>query len=250
MLVKLGALLPYRRARAVLVDFFPIGDAPAIDTIHQRTLQVGARLEHEAIAVPPPIPTSAAVAIELSIDSGHVRALRSYQARSFEVFVARISNDDRNQITFSSVPAEADQQTQQLRGVLQGLGATSTTETTILSDGADGPRSLAEAACVGPTYHVLVWFHLAMRIHHVAQAVKGWPQMTVEDRGEGARLADAVEHIRWRLWHGKVDRALDFIGGTLGQLGDTATASTPAAAAAGKVSAVLRGLEMWLGRPT
>jgi hypothetical protein len=64
VLAKLGALLPYRRARAVLVDFFLIGDAPAIDTIHQRTLQVGARLEHEAIAVPPSIPTSEAEAIE------------------------------------------------------------------------------------------------------------------------------------------------------------------------------------------
>ncbi len=170
--------------------------------------------------MPPSIPTSKAEAIELSIDSGHVRALRSYQARGFEVFVARISNDDRKQITFSSVPAEADQQTQQLRGVLQGLGATSTTETTILSDGADGPRSLAEAACVGPTFHVLDWFHLAMRIHHVAQAVKGWPKITVEDRGD--------------------------IGGNLGRLGDTATASTPAAAAAGKVSAVLRGLETYV----
>jgi len=246
VLAKLGALLPYRRARAMLADFFPIGDAPAIDTIHQRTLQVGARLEREAIAVPPSIPGVEAEAIELSIDSGHVRAQRSYKVRTFEVFVARISNDDRKQITFSSVPVDADQQTQQLRGVLQGLGATSNTETTILSDGADGPRSLGEAACGGPTLHVLDWFHLAMRIQHVAQAVKGWPQTTVEDRGEGKRFADAVEHIRWRLWHGQVERALDLIGDTLGQIGDKATASTPAAAAAGKVLAVLRGLETYV----
>jgi hypothetical protein len=246
VLAKLGALLPYRRARAMLADFFPIGDAPAIDTIHQRTLQVGARLEREAIAVPPSIPGVEAEAIELSIDSGHVRAQRSYKVRTFEVFVARISNDDRKQITFSSVPVEADQQTQQLRAVLQGLGATSNTETTILSDGADGPRSLGEAACVGPTLHVLDWFHLAMRIQHVAQAVKGWPQMTLEDRGEGKRFANAVEHIRWRLWHGQVERALDLIGDTLGQIGDKATASTPAAAAAGKVLAVLRGLETYV----
>jgi hypothetical protein len=196
VLAKLGGLLPYRRARAMLADFFPIGDAPAIDTIHQRTLQVGARLGREAIAAPPSIPGVEAEASELSIDSGHVRAQRSYQVRTFEVFVARISNDDRKQITFSSVPVEAGQQTQQLRGVLQGLGATSNTETTILSDGADGPRSLGEAASVGPTLHVLDWFHLAMRIQHVAQAVKGWPQITVEDRGEGKRFADAVEHIR------------------------------------------------------
>jgi hypothetical protein len=44
VLAKLGALLPYRRARALLEDFFSIGDPPAIDTIQQRTLQVGARL--------------------------------------------------------------------------------------------------------------------------------------------------------------------------------------------------------------
>jgi hypothetical protein len=145
-----------------------------------------------------------------------VKAVRSYQGRSFEVFVAQVSNDDGKQVVFSSMPAEADRQAQQLRGVLHDLGATSRTPVTILSDGADGPRSLGEAASVGPTHHVLDWFHLAMRIQHVAQTVKGWPDATAEDRREGARLADIVDqHIRWRLWHGQVQRALDLIGDTL-----------------------------------
>jgi hypothetical protein len=49
-----------------------------------------------------------------------------------------------------------------------------------------------------------------MRIHHVAQAVKGWPDDTAENRAEAVRLADVVEaHIRWRLWHGQVQRTLD-----------------------------------------
>jgi hypothetical protein len=56
---------------------------------------------------------------------------------------------------FASVPAEADRQQQRLSGVLQGLGATPSTPVTILSDGADGPRSLGEAASAGPTSHVL-----------------------------------------------------------------------------------------------
>jgi hypothetical protein len=136
-------------------------------------LQVGAKLEYEAIVTPTPLPMPAdAETIVLSIDSGHVRAVRSYQVRTFEVFVAQASNDDGKQIVFSSVPAEADRQTQQLRGVLHRLGVTPCTETTILSDGAEGPRSLGEAASVGPTFHVLDWFHLAMRLQHAAQAVE------------------------------------------------------------------------------
>ena len=106
--------------------------------------------------------------------------------------------------------------------MLQGLGATPRTPVTILSDGADGPRSLGEAACVGPTRHVFDWFHLAMRIHHVAQAAKGWPADTPGDREDGARLADAVERIRWRLWHGQGRCCTDPAGGAAGRAGEHA----------------------------
>jgi len=75
--------------------------------------------------------------------------------------LAQVSNDDGKQVVFSSMPAEADQHQAQLRGVLHGLGATPATLVTILSDGADGPRSLGEAASVGPTHHVLDWFRAA-----------------------------------------------------------------------------------------
>jgi hypothetical protein len=174
------------------------------------------------------------------------RAVRSYQVRTFEVFVAQASNDDGKQIVFSSVPAEADRQTQQLRGVLHRLGATPCTELTILSDGAEGPRSLGEAASVGPTFYVLDWLHVAMRIQHVAQAVKAWPDNGNEDRQECARFADAVEHVRWRLWHDQVKRALDLFGDTVAALGAVAAVVSPASAAAGKVVKLLRSLETYV----
>jgi hypothetical protein len=89
MLAEFGALLPYRRARTLLGTFFPVGDLPAIDSIQHRTLQVGARLECEAVATPTPLlPLADAETIALSIDSGHVRAVRSHQVRTFEAFVA------------------------------------------------------------------------------------------------------------------------------------------------------------------
>ena len=78
VLAEFGALLPYRRARTLLGTFFPLGDLPTIDTIQRRTLQVGARLECAAIVTPTPLPPPTdAETIALSIDSGHVRAVRS-----------------------------------------------------------------------------------------------------------------------------------------------------------------------------
>ena len=90
MLAEFGALLPYRSARTLLGTFFPVGDLPTIDSIQRRTLQVGARLECEAVVTPTPLlPPADAETIALSIASGHVRAVRSYQVRTFEVFVAQ-----------------------------------------------------------------------------------------------------------------------------------------------------------------
>jgi hypothetical protein len=135
---------------------------------------------------------------------------------------------------------------QQLRGVLHGLGATPVTPVTILSDGAEGPRSLGEAASPGPTHHVLDWFHLSMRVQHVAQAAKSWPNAAEGDRQAGARLAETIERIRWRLWHGQVRRALDLIGDTLVMLDATADNTAPIAAATRKVTRLLRDLETYV----
>jgi hypothetical protein len=240
----LGAALPYRRALGLLGEFFPLGEAPAVETARRRTLRVGARLERAALA-PPQSSAAAPEAgpIALAIDAGHVRSVRSHRVRSFEAFVAQVGGAEDELVAFAGVPAEADRQQEQLRGVLRRLGATPGTPVTILSDGADGPRSLGEAACVGPTRHVLDWFHLAMRIQHVAQAAKGWPAETPDGREDGARLADAVERIRWRLWHGQVRRALDLVGETLTGLEGMAEAAPGAAA---KAAASLRGLETYV----
>jgi hypothetical protein len=265
-LAEMGARMPYRRARTLLDDLFPLGTPPMVETIRQRTLRVGARLECQTAAPARSTPAVAASSITLSIDAGHIRAVPTYQVRTFEIIVAQASNDNGKQLVFAGVPDEAYHQAQQLRGVLHNLGATQATPVTILSDGADGPRAVGEAcqrfhpampdgmarrgeaASLGPTHHVLDCFHLAMRIHHLAQAVKGWPNDTAENRVEAARLADVVEaHIRWRLWHGQVQRALDLIGETLGPLEAIANdVTSPTAVPAGKVAKLLRGLETYV----
>jgi hypothetical protein len=209
---------------------------------------VGARLEKEAVtsaklADPTSVETGS---IALSIDGGHVGSVRRYQARSFEVLLAQVTNDDGKQIVFSSVPAEAISQQDQLRGVLHKLGATAITPVTILSDGAEGPRALGEAASPGPTHHVLDWFHLSMRIQHADQATKSWPNVSADDRKTGADLVEIIDRIRWRLWHGQVARGLDLIGETLVALDGIASGKKLVTVAARKVARLLRDLETYI----
>jgi hypothetical protein len=118
------SLLPYVRTRTLLSEFLPLGDVPTVETTRRRTLRVGARLEQQAASSQPAAPAGEARAISLFIDGGHLRSVRSYQVRSFEVMLAQVSNDDGKQVVFGSMPAEADRQRDQLRGVLHGLGAT------------------------------------------------------------------------------------------------------------------------------
>jgi hypothetical protein len=66
--------------------------------------------------------------------------------------------------------------------------------------------------------------------------------------GISARLADAIEHVRWRLWHGQVARALDLIGDTLVTLSAKAEAKSSIAVVAGKVGRVPRDLEVYVGQ--
>ena len=244
VLAGMGSALPYRRAQALLAELLPLDTAPDVGTVRRRTLQVGARLERAALVPPDEGSPAPAQAITLAIDAGHVKSVRTYQMRSFEVMIARASNDQGQEVVFSSMPAEADRQARQLHHVLRGLGATATTPVTILSDGAEGPRSLGAAASVGPIRNVLDWFHLSMRVQHVAQAVKGWTTAAPAAAERTAMLDDAVAHVRWRLWHGQTQRALALIGELLADLdADLETVDSPPVR---KVTTLLRALETYV----
>jgi hypothetical protein len=55
-----------------------------------------------------------------------------------------------------------------------------------------------------------------------------------------------VEHVRWRLWYGQVQRALDLIGNTVAPHDAIAAVGSAARATAAKVATLLRGLEIYV----
>jgi hypothetical protein len=244
ILSKMGSLAAYGRAVALMAEFLPLGHTPAIETARRRTLQVGARLEQQILTAKPLAPPPSAQSIVVSVDGGHVKSIRTYQMRSFEVMLA--CNDQGEQRLFSSVPVEADRQRQQLNAVLRDLGATPTTPVTVLSDGAEGPRFLGETASPGPTCHVLDWFHLSMRVQHVTQTARSWPRGTQEDLQHGDLLAKTIDRIRWRLWHGRPQGALDLIAELLEELETPKRQTQLTAIYISKLTGVLLDLETYV----
>jgi hypothetical protein len=241
MMARLGSLVAYGRAPALMAEFLPVGRLVATETARRRTLRVGSRLERLSLTAKPPPPQEQAASMTLCVDGGHVKSIRSYHVRSFEILVAHARNEKGRARLFSTVSVVADGEQAQLGTVLRELGATPATPVTVVSDGADAPRVLGEKASPGPTRHVLDWFHLAMRLQHVAQTAKSWPCASEADRQNGAALAECIEHIRWRLWHGQVHRTLDLIREMLGWL-----ETRPDELAACKLLEHLRDLEVYV----
>jgi hypothetical protein len=86
-------------------------------------------------------------------------------------------------------------------------------QVTFLSDGGDDVRNLQ--MCLNPqAEHLLDWFHVFMRMTVLRQMAKRLPEKT----GEGGEtydlrepVLDALEGIKWCLWHGNVFQALQHL---------------------------------------
>jgi hypothetical protein len=60
-----------------------------------------------------------------------------------------------------------------------------------------------------PTAHIIDWFHIAMKIQplqQIADHVVGWDDTA---NSEMANVDADVRSLKWKLWHGQTNRALD-----------------------------------------
>jgi hypothetical protein len=91
--------------------------------------------------------------------------------------------------------------------VLQREGYTGRGEITILSDGAEImkrlPRDLPP-----PTKHIVDWFHIAMKIQPLQQVADHIVHWRDEWTNETVILDEEIRALKWKRWHGQVDRAI------------------------------------------
>jgi hypothetical protein len=69
-------------------------------------------------------------------------------------------------------------------------------------------------------------YSAAFAASNPSTSAKSWPDAWAEDRHAGTSLAETIERIRWRLWHGQVRRSLDLIGETMATLEATAESAS------------------------
>ena len=60
-----------------------------------------------------------------------------------------------------------------------------------------------------PTTHIIDWFHIAMKIQPLQQVADHFVRWHDAGNSEMAHVDANVRSLKWKLWHGQTDRALD-----------------------------------------
>jgi hypothetical protein len=167
---------------------------------------VGEKLEEVKIAIKSSNKKCTAELVA-NIDGGHIKARGSN--RSFEAMIATVYNPENlkrinkshNIIEAKTIVASAKDDAQSTMKSLfksacieQGMGGV--TSVVCLADGADNCKSIVYSIskdCKDVTY-ILDWFHISMKFQNIAIP------------GDNIEL---FSNIKWNLWHGNCDKALD-----------------------------------------
>ena len=146
-------------------------------------------------------PATPAEMITVTLDSTFIRSCEDGE-RHLEVRIGNVETaTGRGQVFGAAARTDTDPAAL-VRASLDAVGRTEKTILTAFTDGCPGLRRiLLEAGVAGlPT---LDWFHLAMRLRHLAQIAAGLSSDGPERAAAKAVVVAEVERLRWRLWNGK-----------------------------------------------
>jgi hypothetical protein len=231
--VKWSSLLPYALSCDLLHDVLPVNEKLSAVTIRNHLFEVAERMERELGEERPcliegceqdweqlPIPDGP---LTVGLDGGFVRA--RHKRGCFEVIVGQsvleFKRDDpeaeQSRKCFGFVQTYDGMPRRRLFELLKSQGMAMNQQVTFLSDGGDDVRQIQQYLNPEAEYW-LDWFHVTMRITVMKQMAKGLAnERTVKT---GSQLPEArqeksieqeLQSLKWNLWHGNVERALERI---------------------------------------
>ena len=146
-----------------------------------------------------------ASALTLHLDHTYIRAAESESTRHLQVLAGEIEPDEGGRKRRFASLDEHQEPASIVREQLNRSGYTPSTELTALTDGDEGLRNIARAANEGPLMLILDWFHLAMRLRPSEQIAQGLRTRVRSHAEAKTKIVDALEHLHWRSWQGKLD---------------------------------------------
>ncbi len=207
-----SSLVPYAAAAGLLADVLPITSGANRTTVREHVMRVAERAEAELGDERPcfidgcqakwqalPIPEGRIVA---ALDGGYVRNWDD-RTSNFELIVGRSVPEDRPARYIGLVHGYDPKPKRRLFELLKSQGLQANQDVTFLTDGGEEVRALTELV-TPEAEHVLDWFHITMRLTVLGQYARG---VAHHDEAEGARLLEALDLIKWLLWHGNQHRA-------------------------------------------
>jgi hypothetical protein len=217
---KFAALVSYGLTVKLLGEVLPIDQALSPTAIRHQVWQAAQRLESQqglaqdasTVDNDPPVDnasTQAAVPLIVGLDGAYVHAQDQPSPTEgwFEVIVGkRLANGSQASKCFAFVSRYDPEPERRVLELPQSQGLQGDQPVTFLSDGGETVRELPRGLIPQAEY-LLDWFHVTMRLTAMSRMAQG---VRAEDYpGLSADLEEMLEHLKWNLWHGKVDRALE-----------------------------------------
>jgi len=179
---ELGARTSFRDGARILEALLPVSPANH-ESVRTRTHAVALQLEaadRQAAAEITAVrdDTAKAAAADASrpvvmLDGAYIRAVPGHQVRNFEAICDKVERESHSTRRFALVRSVAEQPHALLRTALQHQGWREGDAVTAISDGDSALPALVRSATGGSVEHILDWFHLSMRVHHVEQVLRG-----------------------------------------------------------------------------
>ena len=212
---KWASLISYQKTAYLLHDVLPLSEKLLGTTIQQHLHAVVEAQEQQLpLEVTPfhgvcqrdrealPCPPRPLV---VGLDGGYVR--HWHKKGCFEVIAGKSIPAERVAKCFGFVQEVDVKPRRRVFEVLRSQGLQANQAVEFFMDGAAVLRSLTSYLSAESS-HILDWLHLTMRLTVLHQYALGFAQV---DAAGGKALQDGLTRIKWHLWHGNAERALEKI---------------------------------------
>jgi hypothetical protein len=195
----------------------PISDATvSFSTVRRHTLAVGAHLD-QRITEPDeydwpesqrqPVPSGQRLTV--AIDGTYVRSNLDTGLYQHYVVSGRVECDGNLGGRFAWIARWPTDSFEFMKAALEANGWTPASKVVVLADGADGLKSIVQAAFQTPPRSILDWFHISMRLRHIEQmAPKVASSFWEDDSTIASTIEQKLPRIRHQMWNGKWHAAM------------------------------------------